>query len=147
SDLPLNNADKLVVEMDLNPTDKTIVVLMYKLAKFQDIDAMAGSGKGQVISFRLKDPEDGDKPFFAANSVYKNFSFEDFALLARNVGVYREDVSDRALVLRSVEFGSPNILKMAILFPTIPNQADFTISHIDTFDSKAELTLFVQLPS
>ena len=66
-DLPVNNFDSLVVVMDLQPTERTVRIPMAKLAEIQDIDALAGSGKGQVISFRLQDPEDSDRPFFDPN--------------------------------------------------------------------------------
>jgi Baseplate J-like protein len=147
-DLPLNNHDKLVVEMDLDPTDKTVSVPMTKRAVVQDMDAITGSGKGQVISFRLLDPEDSNKPFFNSDSVYKNFDFKDFKLLTKSVGLYRDDISDRALVLRSVDYLSPARLKLSIRLPSEPDQADFIITHTNSFtNSEASLNVIVTLPS
>jgi hypothetical protein len=147
-DLNLNNHDKLVVEMDLNPTDKTVSVPMAKIAKIQDIDAITGSGKGQVISFRLKDPEDSNKPFFDPTSVYKSFDFADFKLLTKSVGVYREDTSDRALVLRSTSYGASNKLRLIIKFPTQPSQPNFVLSHYNDFSSSVSRSnLSTVLPS
>lgn len=147
-DLPLNNYDKLVVEMDLDPTDKTVSVPMYKLAQVQDMDPIVGAGKGQVISFRLNDPEDSNKPFFDNSSVYKNFAFEDFKLLTKSVGLYREDVSDRALILRSVDFLSPSRMKLSIRFPTEPNFPNFFITHTNSFNNnETNMNVIVTLPS
>jgi len=147
-DLPVNNYDSLVVEMDLNPTDKTVSVPMTKLAKILDIDAIAGSGKGQVISFRLLDPEDSDKPFFDTTSIYKDFDFTDFKLLTKSVGVYREDVSDRALIVRSVDYGAASQLRFSIRFPTDPDQSDFLITHsTDFLNDKSRVNLIATLPS
>lgn len=101
-DLAISDGDKLVVEMDLDPISKTVSVPLYKKAKIQDMDVLSGSGKGQVISFRLKDPEDlyapdpmfptvlDGRPFFHNESVYKSFDFKDFKMLTRSVGLYRE---------------------------------------------------------
>lgn len=147
-DLPLNNHDRLVVELDLNATDKTVAISMAKLAKILDIDAIAGSGMGQVISFRLKDPEDSNKAFFDATSVYKDFDFRDFKLLTKSVGLYREDVSDRALVLRSVEYGGSARLRFSIRMPEQASQTDFSITHLNNFaDNEGRLNLIVTLPS
>lgn len=148
NDLVLNNYDKLVVEMDLDPTDKTIQIPAGKTAKIQDMDTLAGSGKGQVISFRLKDPEDANKPFFDPTSVYKDFDFSDFKMLTHSVGLYREDVSDRALVLRSVDYGSPNRMRLSIRYPDAPDVADFILTHTTSYtDSDTCLNLIVTLPS
>lgn len=148
-DVPLNNYDRLVFEMDLDPTDKTVSILMSKIAQIQDIDAITGSGKGQVISFRLKDPEDNDRPFFDAASVYKDFDFTDFKILTKNVGLYREQpASDRALVLRSVAFGAPARLRLSIRYPEQADQADFVITHTSNYrEEEAQLNLIVSLPS
>lgn len=147
-DIPVNNYDKLVVEMDLDPTDKTVSIPMAKKAVIQDMDPVTGFGKGQVISFRLQDPEDGNKPFFNADSVYKNFAFEDFKLLTKSVGLYRDDVSDRALVLRSVDFLSPARVKLSIRLPSEPNFPDFSVTHTTSFtNDETALNVIVTLPS
>lgn len=147
-DLPLTNNDKLVVEMDLDPTDKTVAIPMHKVAKILDIDAIASGSKGQVISFRLADPEDADKSFFASDSVYKNFDFADFKLLTKSVGLYREDVSDRALVLRSTTYGGQSKLKLAIKYPALPDLADITISHSNNYvDGIGQTLLYATLAS
>lgn len=102
-DLPIAFEDKVVVEMDLDPINKTVSIPLYKKAQIQDIDAVTGSGKGSVISFRLRDPEDLyapdpinfplvliGRPFFHNESAYKSFDFSDFKLLTKSVGLYRE---------------------------------------------------------
>lgn len=147
-DLSFNNFDKLVVELDLDPIDKTVAIQLSKAATIQDMDAITGAGKGQVISFRLKDPEDGDKPFFDPTSVYKDYDFSDFKMLTRSVGLYREDVSDRALVLRSADVGANHRLRLSLRLPTDPDQANFAITHSNDFLSGvSRLNLIVTLPS
>jgi hypothetical protein len=146
-DLPLNNYDKLVAEMDLNPSDKTVAINLFKLAKIQDIDAITGNGKGQVISLRLKDPEDGDKAFFATDSVYKDFDFQDFKLLTRAVALYREDLSDRALVVRSHFFGAPARFNFAIQLPEESDIASVQVKHTNDMDDYTRTTIIAVLPS
>jgi len=147
-DLPFNNYDKFVAEMDLDPTDKTVAVSLFKLATIQDIDAITGAGKGQVISLRLKDPEDSDKPFFNSDSVYKDFNFEDFKLLTKSVILYREDVSDRALIVRSHFYGAASQFSFSIQLPEEPDVADVQVKHTNDFsDEYARTTLIVVLPS
>ena len=116
TDMPIAAEDRLVIEMDLDPINKTVAIPLFKSALIQDIDAIAGSGAGQVISFRLKDPDDTydddiniatpevPRPFFHAESVYKNFDFRDFKLLTKNVGLYRSATS---LGLASIGFLTP----------------------------------------
>lgn len=148
-DLPFTENDKLVVEMDLDAVNKTVAVNMSKTAKILDIDAISLSGKGQVISFRLKDPDDSDKNFFDSTSVYKDFDFTDFKILTKNVGLYREDISsDRGIVLRSVAFGAPSKLKLYLTYPTNPDVADLSVSHSSQYaNPEAETNLYVTLAS
>ena len=102
-DLPIAYEDRLVVEMDLDPINKTVSIPLYKSAQIQDMEAVTGVGKGQVVSFRLKDPDDpyapdpinfpnvlDGRPFFSNESVYKSFDFRDFKLLTQSVGLYRD---------------------------------------------------------
>lgn len=133
NDLPLNNYDSLVVEMDSSPTDKTVSVPAAKSATILDIDAISGSGKGQVISFRLSDPDDLNKAFFDSSSVYKDFDFTDFKMLTKSVGLYREDVSDRAMILRSVDYGAMSKLRLSVRLPSNPDQSNFLITHSSGF--------------
>lgn len=118
TDLTVTNHDRLVVEMDLDPIDKTVAVPLYKRALIQDIDAITGNGKGQVISLRLKDPEDLDpdnsnlpRPFFDTQSVYRTYDFRDFRLVARSVGLYRDFSTYGAYAsgsLTAIASGSPS---------------------------------------
>jgi hypothetical protein len=91
-DLAIAANDRFVVEMDLDPINKTVAVPLFKRATIQDIDALTGSGKGQVISFRLQDPDDSNLPFFAPQSIYSGFDFRDFKMLVHDVGLYRKVV-------------------------------------------------------
>ena len=146
-DLPLNENDKLVVAMDLDSTNKTVSVPMYKLAKIQDINAIAGGGKGQVVSLRLSDPNDSDLPFFSPTSVYKSFDFTDFKILTKSVGLYRQDVSDLALIVRSSAYGATHKLRLSLQYAQSPSKATSVVSHYNNFASVAQQNLVVELPS
>lgn len=148
-DTPLNDHDKLVVEMDLDPTDNTVAIPMSKRATIQDINALSGGGSGQVISFRLQDPDDSDRPFFDPTSVYRAFDFTDFKLLTHSVGLYRESmIVDRALVLRSVDYAAPNQLRLSIQLAVVANQAVPAVTHTtDFYNAIGRLNLIVTLAS
>jgi hypothetical protein len=147
-DLSVSTHDKLTVELDLDPTDKTVAIQLAKKAKILAIDALTGAGKGQVISLRLKDPDDSNKAFFDNTSVYKAFDFTDFKLLTKSVGLYREGVSDRALILRSAEFGANAKLRMSIRLPAEPDKTTISVTHInDFYQNNARTNLVVTLPS
>ena len=147
-DLPFNNSDKFVVEMDLDATNKTVAIQMAKKAKILDIDSVVSGSKGQVISFRLKDPDNADLNFFDNTSVYKDFNFEDFKILAKSIGVYKTTGGDRALVIRSVDFGGQSKVTFSILYPTVQDQADVVISHSTEYTNGiAQLNVTATLPS
>lgn len=147
-DTPLNNHDNLVVEMDLDSTNKTINIPMFKKSTIMDMDALSGSGKGQVVSFRLLDQDDSNLPFFDLTSVYKDFDFRDFKILTRSVGVYQNDASDRSMIIRSADYGSPSQLRFSIRYPSEPSLDDFITTHTtDFFNNRARLNLIVTMPS
>lgn len=147
-DVSFNNHDKLVIEMDLDDSDKTVSVPMYKKAKIQNIDSISGSGKGQVISFRLKDSEDSNKPFFDSDSIYKTFSLVDFKILTKSVGLYKIDGSDKALIIRSEEYGDNSKIRFSIRYPTEADLATPVITHTnDYYNDQPRTNVIVTLPS
>jgi hypothetical protein len=147
-DLPINNHDKLVVEMDLNPTDKTVSLSLAKLAKINTITANPTSGKGSLINFTLKDPEDSDKPFSDFDSVYRQFNFKDFKILAKNVGVFAIVPGTRFLYLRSTQFGAPSRLHLSLQDATEPDSTELKINHINDFEENdARTTIIITLRS
>lgn len=147
SDLAISKDDTLVVVMDADPTDKTVVIPAGKVAKIQNMDALSGDGKGQVISLRLQDPEDGDKPFFDLDSIYKDFSFRDFKILTKSVGIYRDVLGPNVLVVRSADFGGLSKLRFTLNYPTLPDQDELQVSHSNTYGSVNESVLAVTLCS
>src|SRR5690606_18448905 len=85
---------------------------------------------------------------FASTSVYKDFDFTDFKLLTKSVGLYRTDVSDRALILRSASFGSPARLRLSVRYPEQPGQTDIIVSHLLNFiNNETQLNLIASLAS
>ena len=144
TDLSLTTHDRLVVEMNLNPTDSTVAIPMAKSAIVQDIDAITGSGAGQVISFRLQDPDDIDpgtllpREFFSNTSVYSTYDFSDFRLVTKSIALYRDFTSTTAY-----PYGTLAALASGVV--GIQDQDTFTLSDgvtskIFEFDSNGSVT-------
>lgn len=154
-DLPFTANDRLVVEMDLDDTEKTVAVSMFKKALIQDIDAVVGNGVGKVLSFKLSDPEDlydddsnsgtppVPRPFFNLYSTFRNFDLKDFKILNKSIGIYKDTGADRALVLRSTRFGGVHRLRVDFRYPTAPNQADPVIYHKNAVRGQIPETILV----
>lgn len=140
-DLSMTPYDKFVVEMDLDPANKTVTLPLYKKAVVSDeILISATGGKGQQYYFTLKDPEDFDKEFFDVTSPFKNFDFNDFKVVGKSVGVYKLNSaglsgSEPSLVIRSTSFGGPNKVKLNVVYPQTPNKTDITVSHANIYDN------------
>ena len=140
-DLSVTAADKFVVEMDLDSTNKTITLPMYKRAIISDEQLIGTSGKGQKFQFTLKDPEDFDKEFFDVTSPFKNFDFNDFKVVGKSVGVYKLNSggvgpNESALVVRSTSFGGANRIKLNVLYPQSPSKTDITINHSNSYENE-----------
>lgn len=159
-DLPFTSNDRLVVEMDLDDTEKTVAVSMFKKALIQDIDNVVGNGLGKTLSFKLSDPEDLydhddniatpsiPRPFFDLYSTFRTFDLKDFRILNKSIGIYKDTGADRALVLRSTRFGGVYRLRVDFRYPTAPNQADPVIYHKNAVRGQIpETTLVVTMPS
>lgn len=139
-DLSVTPFDKFVVEMDLDPANKTVTLPLYKKAVVSDEQLIGTSGKGQKYQFTLKDPEDFDKEFFDVTSPFKNFDFNDFRVVGKSVGVYKLNSagvgpSEPALVIRSSSFGGANRIKLNVLYPQTPSKTDITITHANVYEN------------
>ena len=140
-DLSMTPYDKFVVEMDLDPANKTVTLPLYKRAVVSDeILISSTGGKGQQYYFTLKDPEDFDKEFFDVTSPFKNFDFNDFKVVGKSVGVYKLNSaglsgSEPSLVVRSTSFGGANKIKLNVLYPQTPDKSDITVSHVNVYDN------------
>jgi uncharacterized phage protein gp47/JayE len=151
-DLAITPSDKFIVQMDLDSTNKTVTLPMYKKALIsQEILTSAMGGKGQQFHFKLKDPEDIDsltslpKEFFNITSPFVNFDFNDFKVIGKSVGVYKLDTSSAssdqpALVVRSTSFGGTNRIKLNVNYPQSPSQSDIKVSHSNSYDSEEVIT-------
>lgn len=138
-DLSMTPFDKFVVEMDLDPANKTVTLPIYKKAVISDEQLVGTSGKGQKFQFTLKDPEDFDKEFFDVTSPFKNFDFNDFKVVGKSVGVYKLNSAgagpnEAALVIRSSSFGGANKAKLNVLYPQSPSKTDITINHSNVYE-------------
>jgi hypothetical protein len=151
-DLATTPYDNFVVEMDLDASNKTVNLPLYKKAVISD-EQLIASGRGQKYQFTLKDPEDFDKEFFDVTSPFKNFDFNDFKLVGKSVGVYKLNSAgvgpnEPALVVRSTSFGGANRIKLNILYPQSPSQPDIKVSHINSYGTEEVLTTVnVEMPS
>lgn len=147
-DLPITKDDKLVVEMDLNSIEKTIIIPMHKRAVIETCSDITGGGDAYSIQFTLKDPDDANKPFFDVYSTFKTFNLNDFRILTKSVGVYKFDTFATAIVLRSLEVEAANRLKLMIRYPSAPDKSDVFVSHRSSFVGLTpETTLMAELSS
>ena len=151
-DLAVTPYDKFVVEMDLDSSNKTVNLPLYKKAIISD-EQLIGAGRGQKYQFTLKDPEDFDKEFFDVTSPFKNFDFNDFKIVGKSVGVYKFNSTgvgpnEPALVIRSTTFGGANRIKLNVLYPQSPSQPDIKVSHSNSYGTEEVLTTVnVEMPS
>lgn len=146
-DLSMTPFDKFVVEMDLDPANKTVTLPLYKRAIISDELLISSiGGKGQQYQFTLKDPEDFDKEFFDSTSPFNNFDFNDFKVVGKSVGVYKLNSSgisgsEPSLVIRSSSYGGANRAKLNIIYPQSPDKADITISHSNVYENSEVSTI------
>lgn len=152
-DLALTPFDKFVVEMDLDASNKTVNLPLYKKAIVSSQQLIGTSGRGQKYQFTLKDPEDFNKEFFDVTSPFKNFDFNDFKVVGKSVGIYKLNSAgvgpnEAALVVRSSSFGGANRIKLNILYPQSSSQPDIKISHANAYGTEEVLTTVnVEMPS
>jgi len=147
-DLPITKDDKLVVEMDLNSIEKTIIIPMHKRAVIDTCSDITGGGEAYSMQFTLKDPDDANKQFFDVYSTFKDFNLNDFRILTKSVGVYKYDTFATAIVLRSIEVEAANRLKLMIRYPSAPDKSDVLVSHRSAFVNLVpETTLIAELAS
>lgn len=151
-DLALTPSDKFIVQMDLDSTNKTVTLPMYKKALVsQEILISPTGGKGQQFHFKLKDPEDINtltslpKEFFNITSPFKNFDFNDFKIVGKSVGVYKLDTTSAspdqpALVIRSASFGGTNRIKLNVNYPQSASQPDIKVSHSNSYGTEEVIT-------
>jgi Baseplate J-like protein len=145
-DLSITPFDKFVVEMDLDPSNKTVTLPLYKKAVISNEQLVGTSGRGQKFQFTLKDPEDFDKEFFDVTSPFKNFDFNDFKVVGRSVGVYKLNSTsfgpnEAALVVRSSSFGGANRINFNIVLPQTASKADITINHSNIYKNSEVRTI------
>lgn len=106
--------DKLIVELDQDSTNKTFSIPMYRTGQVYgtatsttfdayDIDAAAGTDFN--------------------NSIWRDFSFQDFALMFRARNVYKSSAPDSSLIIRSTLFGKiGEKIRFSIAYPTVASQ-------------------------
>ena len=159
-DLPFTPTDRLVVEMDLDDTQKTIAVPMAKKAIISSIDAIAGNGLGQILSFKLSDPDDLydhdsnnatpsiPRPFFENYSPFRGFNLKDFKIVTKSIAVYPTSGSDRGLAVRSTSFSGNQRVRISFRYPLAANSANIVVSHKNTFkNDTVETHIVVALSS
>lgn len=159
-DLPFTPSDRLVVEMDLDDTQKTISVPMAKRATIASIDAIAGNGLGQILSFKLSDPDDLydhdsnvgtpsiPRPFFENYSPFRTFNLKDFKMVTKSIAVYPVSGGDRGLAVRSTTFAGNQRVRVSLRYPLAANLSNIVVTHKNTFkDDIVETHLLVTIPS
>lgn len=153
NDLPISFTDTLVVEMDLDPVNKTTAVPLFKRCLIENMQTF-GAGSGSQITFTLKDPDDETtpnvfRPFFDVNSVYRNFDFTDFNLLFKPTIVLTnyQNISTignppDAFIIESTQFGMNHELRFSTFLPNSPNVSDIVVSH-KNFEESGRTVLHV----
>jgi len=135
NDLPFTPVDKLVVEMDLDSTNKTTSIPLYKKVLTETVSPF-GSGPGNQLFFTIKDPDDENRPFFEPNSPYRSFDFTDFNILFKPTVIhtvypslpFAGNPSD-TFVIKSTQYGPVHDFRFNFSFPTDPNESQLKISH------------------
>lgn len=139
-DLPFTPVDRLVVQMDLDSTNKTTSIPLFKKALTEIVQPF-GAGPGNQFIFTLKDPDDeltpgNYRPFFEPNSPYRLFDFTDFNILFKPTIVhsiypnlpYSGNPSD-ALIIKSTQYGPVHDFRFNFSFPLEPNVSQLQFSH------------------
>jgi len=148
TDLPFSFTDKLVIQMDLDETNKTTAIPMFKRALIETMQPF-GQGAGSQIEFTLKDPDDEitpgtPRPFFEVNSPFKDFDYTDFNILLKPTLIHTiysslpfvGNPSD-ALLLKSTQYGPAHELRFSINYPTKASLNTVVINH-RTFEENAK---------
>lgn len=156
-DLPITNVDKFVATFDLNTTDKTVSLPLYKSAQIASIPVSPVGGLGDVCQVTFKDPDDlltlaspnTGRPFFDAFSAYSSFNFNDFRVLSKSVGVYLPAglLSTVGFAIRSKTFGGHNRIRFATNLPTSANQSTIQVSHSNSYNGDVNTSLVVSMAS
>lgn len=125
--------DKLIIELDQDSTNKTFSIPMYRTGRVfgiatsttldaYDADAAAGTDFN--------------------NSIWRDFSFQDFALMFRARNVYKSSAPDSALIIRSALFGEVGEkLRFSISYPTVASQPARVIHKV--FDDYTSVEFFL----
>lgn len=139
-DLPFTPVDRLVVQMDLDATNKTTNVPLYKKALTEIVQPF-GAGPGNQFIFTLKDPDDtllsGEyRPFFEPNSPYRLFDFSDFNILFKPTIIHSiypnlpfAGNPSNAFVIKSTQYGPIHDFRFNFSFPLQPNVSQIQFSH------------------
>ena len=153
NDIPLTPVDRLVVQMDLDSTNKTTNIPMYKKALTEVVQPF-GAGPGNQFIFTLKDPEDKlitnePRPFFEPNSPFRSFDFTDFNILFKPTIIHTVYPSlpfggnpSDALVIRSTQYGSAHDFRFNFSFPLQPNSSQIQFTH-ESFQEEDRTVLVV----
>jgi hypothetical protein len=128
-DLSITKDDKLVVEMDLNAVEKTIIVPMHKKAVIETCSDVTGGGNAYIFDFTLQDPDDANKPFFDIYSTFRTFNLNDFRILTKSVGCYKFSGDGVALIHRSKDVEAASRLKLIIKYPSDADRSDIAVTH------------------
>lgn len=109
--------DRLIVELDQDSTNKTFLIPMYRTGRVK--------GTATTTTFDAYDVDSAPGTDFN-NAIWRDFSFQDFALMFRARNIYKPSAANDSTIIRSTSFGSVgNNVKFGIFYPGSPNQAAF----------------------
>ena len=114
--------DRLIIELDQDSTNKTFLVPMYRTGRIKGI--------ATTTTFDAFDQDSAPGTDFN-NAMWRDFTFQDFALMFRSRNVYDAGANAKVIV-RSTQFGKVgDNVRFGIFYPGSPNQSAFALHRVD----------------
>lgn len=125
--------DKLIIELDQDSTNKTFSIPMYRTGRV--------FGVATSTSLDAYDSDAASGTDFN-NSIWRDFSFQDFAMMFRARNIYKSSATDSALILRSTLFGEVGEkIQFGVFYPTVASQPSKVIHKV--FDDYTLVEFFL----
>ncbi len=125
--------DRLIVELDQDATNKTFLIPMYRTGRVKGI--------ATTTTFDAYDQDSAPGTDFN-NAIWRDFSFQDFALMFRARNIYKPSATNDSTIVRSAQFGAVgNSIKFGVFYPGAPNQAAFAKHQV--LDDETRVNFFL----
>jgi len=125
--------DRLIIELDQDSTNKTFLIPMYRTGRVK--------GTATTTTFDAFDSDSAPGTDFN-NAIWRDFTFQDFALMMRSRNVYKSSAADSAVIVRSTQFGKVgDSVRFGIFYPGSPNQGAFALHKV--FNNRTDVDFFL----